>query len=176
VAEEGVVTTPGEPGVVIFQPTDLSALVGLARFLELHAEPTLPLDREAPLPEEDYRALVRVVEALREGKAITVLPQTERLRTQEIADFLRVSRATLVQLLNQGKILYDQSGRHRRLLFSDFRRYVEQRREERTAAPEETTEADSDDDLYGVRPENYAAVLRKARIERGDLDRPDGPR
>jgi excisionase family DNA binding protein len=164
---------------VVIDPSELTALLGLGRFLRLFAEP-LPLGpgrEQAPIPEDIYRALTRVVEALREGKVITVLPQAQRLTTQETADFLGVSRATLVRILSEGKILYDQSGRHRRVLFSDFRRYVEQRREERTAAePDLLAEDDRDDDLYGVRPENYGAALRKARIQRGDLDRPEGPR
>ncbi len=164
---------------VLFHPSELGALLGLGRFLELRAGPELspgPDRQQAPIPEEVYRALTRVAEALREGKVITVLPQAQRLTTQETADFLGVSRATLVRLLSEGKILYDQSGRHRRVLFSDFRRYVEQRREDRTAAPELVNEDDRDADLYGVRPENYAAALKKARIQRGDLDRPEGPR
>ncbi len=56
-----------------------------------------------PLPEEVYRILAGVVEALREGKVITIVPQTQRLTTQEAADFLGVSRPTLVKLLEQGK-------------------------------------------------------------------------
>jgi excisionase family DNA binding protein len=170
--------TTGAESEVVFHSSDLLALLGLGRFLELHPEPLLPSsDREQdPIPEEVYRVLTRVVVALREGKTITVLPRAQRLSTQETADFLGVTRAALVQLLSEGKILYDQSGRHRRVLFTDFRRYVSQRREERPAAPGVLADGDRDDDLYGVRPENYAAALKKARIRRGDLDRPEGPR
>lgn len=45
---------------------------------------------------------------------ITVAPQPQRLTTQEAADFLGISRPTLVKLLDQDKIPYDQPGRHRR--------------------------------------------------------------
>jgi excisionase family DNA binding protein len=169
----------GAESEVVFHSSDLLALLGLGRFLELRPEPLLPgSDRgHDPIPEEVYRALTRVVEALREGKTITVLPQAQRLSTQETADFLGVTRSALVQLLSEGKILYDQSGRHRRVLFSDFRRYVSERREERPEAPGVIPDDDrDDDDLYGVRQENYAAALKKARIRRGDLDRPEGPR
>jgi len=108
---------------------------------------------------------------------ITVLPRAERLGTQEIADFLGVTRAALVQHLSAGKILYEQqSGKHRRVLFTDFRRYVSQRREERVPLAELMGPGDrQDDDLYGVSQENYAAALKKARIQRGDFDRPEGP-
>jgi hypothetical protein len=69
----------------------LNALLDLARFLELHTEPALllgPDGEQVPLPEEIYRILVSVVEGLREGKVITVVPQTQRLTSQEAADFL----------------------------------------------------------------------------------------
>jgi DNA-binding transcriptional ArsR family regulator len=171
------VTTEAEPEVV-FDSSDLGALLGLGRYLEGHAEAVLPgAEQPDPIPEQVYRALARVVEALREGKPITVRPRSERLGTQEIADFLGVTRAALVQHLSAGKILYEQQSRkHRRVLFTDFRRYVSQRREERVPladlmGPDDNT----DDDLYGVRQENYAAALEKARIQRGHFDRPEGP-
>jgi excisionase family DNA binding protein len=166
------VTTTAEPGVV-FPPENLDALLNLARFLELHAEPALllgPDGEQVPLPEEIYRILVEVVEALREGKVITVVPQTQRLTTQEAADFLGISRPTLVKLLDQGKIPYDQPGRHRRILFSNLLRYVEQRRAERTAALDRMTEDASEAGIYGGRPEDYAAALKKARKDRTRQD------
>jgi excisionase family DNA binding protein len=162
------VTITAESGVV-FPPENLSALLDLARFLELHTEPALllgPDGEQVPLPEEVYRILVNVVEALREGKVITVVPQTQRLTTQEAADFLGVSRPTLVKLLDQGKIPYEQPGRHRRILFTDMLRYAEQRRAERTAALDRMTEDASGAGTYGGRPEDYAAALKKARKHR----------
>jgi excisionase family DNA binding protein len=166
VAEEDIVTTEAESGIVL-PATDLSVLLDLGRLLEPHAEAALapgPDGEQAQLPEEIYQVLVRVFEALRKGKAITILPRAQPLTTQETADVLGVSRPALVKLINQGKILYDQSGRHRRVVFSGFRRYVEQAREARPAAPDLIAEDDdSDVDLYGVRPENYAAALKKAR-------------
>ena len=83
---------------------------------------------------------------------ITVVPQTQRLTTQKAADFLGISRPTLVKLLDQEKIPYDQPGRHRRIMFSDLLRYVEQRREERTAALDRMTEDASSAGIYGGRP------------------------
>ena len=147
----------------------MNALLDLARFLELHTEPALllgPDGEQVPLPEEIYRILVSVVEGLREGKVITVVPQTQRLTSQEAADFLGVSRPTLVKILEQGKIPYDQPGRHRRILFSDLLRYVAQRREQGTAALDRTTEEASQAGIYGGRPEDYAAALKKARKRR----------
>jgi excisionase family DNA binding protein len=166
------VTAATESGVV-FPPENLDALLDLARFLELHTEPALllgPDGEQAPLPGEIYRILVQVVEALREGKVITVVPQTQRLTTQEAADFLGISRPTLVKLLDQEKIPYARPGRHRRIMFSDLLGYVEQRREERTAALDRMTEGASSAGIYGGRPEDYAAALKKARKGRARQD------
>jgi excisionase family DNA binding protein len=116
-----------------FPPRDLIALLDLGRFLQHHSEPGLlgPDGEQVPLPEEVYRVLVEVVEAMREGKAITLVPRTQRLTTQEAADFLGISRPTRVKLLEDGKIPYDQPGRRRRILFTDLLAYQERQREDR---------------------------------------------
>ncbi len=157
--------TTAQAGVV-FPPRDLTALLDLGRFLEHHTEPGLllgPDGEQVPLPEEVYRVLVEVVEAMREGKAITLVPRTQRLTTQEAADFLGVSRPTLVKLLEGGKIPYDQPGRHRRILLTDLLAYQEQQRMDRRAALDRMTEDASEAGLYGGTPEDYAAALKKAR-------------
>jgi excisionase family DNA binding protein len=162
-------TATAEAGV-IFPPQDLTPLLDLGRFLEVHDQAALllgPDGERVAVPEEVYKVLTAVVEALREGKVITVVPQTQRLTTQEAADFLGISRPTLVKLLDQGKIPFEQPGRHRRILFSDLLTYVRLRREERTAALDRMTEEASQAGIYGGRPEDYAVALKKARKRRG---------
>jgi excisionase family DNA binding protein len=151
---------------VVFPPRDLAVLLDLGRFLEHHTEPGLllgPDGEQVPLPEEVYCALVKVVEAMREGKAITLVPRTQRLTTQEAADFLGISRPTLVKLLEDGKIPYDQPGRHRRILFTDLLDYTGRRHADRRAALDQMTEEANDAGIYGGTSEDYAAALRKAR-------------
>jgi excisionase family DNA binding protein len=151
---------------VAFPPRDLNALLDLGRFLEQHTEPGLllgPDGEQVPLPEEVYRLLAEVVEAMREGKAITLVPHTQRLTTQEAADYLGVSRPTLVKLLEEGRIPFDQPGRHRRVLFTDLVAYRERQRGERRAALEQMTQDASEAGLYGDTAEDYAAALKAAR-------------
>jgi excisionase family DNA binding protein len=151
---------------VVFPPQDLSALLDLGRFLEHHTEPGLllgPDGEQVPLPEEVYQLLAQVVEAMREGKVITLVPRTQRLTTQEAADFLGVSRPTLVKLLEEGKIPYDQPGRHRRIMFTDVLAYQQHQRADRRSALDRMTEDASEAGLYGDNPEDYAAALKRAR-------------
>ena len=135
--------TPAAPAGVAFPPRDLTALLDLGQFLEHHTEPGLllgPDGEQVPLPEEVYQVLVEVVEAMREGKVITLVPRTQRLTTQEAADFLGVSRPTLVKLLEEGKIPFDQPGRHQRILFTDLLAYTERQHADRRAALDQMTE------------------------------------
>ena len=160
---------------VAFPPRDLNTLLDLGRFLEQHTEPGLllgPDGQQVPLPKEVYHLLAEVVEAMREGKVITLVPHTQRLTTQEAADFLGVSRPTLVKLLEEGKIPYEQPGRHRRVLFTDVLAYREHQREERHAALEQMTRDASEAGLYADTAEDYAAALKRARKQ---LARPEDP-
>jgi excisionase family DNA binding protein len=154
------------PAGVVFPPRDLTALLDLGRFLEQHTDPGLllgPDGEQVPLPAEVYQVVVEVVAAMREGKVITLVPRTQRLTTQEAADFLGVSRPTLVKLLEEGKIPYDQPGRHRRLLFTDLLTYQARQREDRRAALDRMTEDASEAGLYGGTLDDYTAALKRAR-------------
>jgi excisionase family DNA binding protein len=156
---------------VMFPPRDLTAVLDLVRFLEQHPEPGFllgPDGEQVLLPEEVHRALVEVVESMRRGKAITLVPHAQRLTTQEAADILGVSRPTLVKLLKEGRIPFDQPGRHRRILLTDLLAYREQRHADRRAVLDRMTEDASEAGLYGGSPEDYAGALKRARRQAGE--------
>src|SRR5260370_12430707 len=137
IVEEDNVEAVSEPDIV-FPPENLSVLLDLVSFLKHHSEPGFLLGSDgerARLPEEVYRLLMRVVAAMHDGTAITVIPQARRLTTQEAADILGVSRPTLVKLLEQGKIPYEQPGRHRRIRLSVLLNSPPQPRTARQAPP-----------------------------------------
>lgn len=73
----------------------------------------------AQLPPELAVVLVRAVQALAEGQAVTISPHRMTLTTQEAAEVLGVSRPTLVKLLEEDKIPFTQPGRHRRVQLTD---------------------------------------------------------
>lgn len=65
------------------------------------------------LPESLHCVLLQVAEALIQDLAVTVAPQSDRLTTQAAAEFVGVSRPTLVRLLERGDIPMSKPGRHR---------------------------------------------------------------
>ncbi|MEF2737722.1 MAG: helix-turn-helix domain-containing protein [Bifidobacterium choerinum] len=56
-----------------------------------------------------------------------------QLTTQEAADFLGVSRPTLMKLLEDGHISFTEDDHHRRVMLDDLQEYAEQRHQEHIA-------------------------------------------
>jgi excisionase family DNA binding protein len=82
---------------------------------------------QVELPHGTYRVLRQVVEAMHQGLAVTVVPQSKTLTTQQTANLLGVRRPTVIQLL-EGKIPFERAGTHRRILLHDLLAYRTQRR------------------------------------------------
>ena len=56
---------------------------------------------------------------------VTIVPLATRPTTQEAADFLGISRPTLVKLLESGAMPFETVGRHRRVTLDDLLNYQE---------------------------------------------------
>jgi excisionase family DNA binding protein len=92
------------------------------------------LGDQVEIPEEIHRVLLKVVDALAHGLAVTVAPQSASLTTQQAADLLGVTRPTVIKILNEGAMPFERVGTHRRLLLKDVLAYRERRRAEQYAA------------------------------------------
>ena len=90
--------------------------------------------RRLEVPEPVFEALVQVATAMAHGQGVTVIPQNALLTTQEAAELLGISRPTLVRLLEEGGIPYEQRGRHRRVMLADLLAYQRSMRRERREA------------------------------------------
>ncbi|WP_239519273.1 helix-turn-helix domain-containing protein [Bifidobacterium ramosum] len=83
-----------------------------------------------PLTPELADVLMQVADQLSRGRAVFVAPYDTMLTTQDAADFLGVSRPTLVKLLEDGAIPFEKVGRHRRVLLADLQEYMNARHRE----------------------------------------------
>jgi excisionase family DNA binding protein len=75
------------------------------------------------IPPSLFDVLQRAVKQLVEGRAVSVLPVTLALTTQQAADLLNVSRPHLVKLIERGEIAYHMVGSHRRIYLRDLAGY-----------------------------------------------------
>jgi len=124
---------------------------------------TGPDGRSVELPEPMFEVLVQVAAAMKAGLAVTVAPHHLLLSTQEAADLLRISRTTLVRLLETGAIPFEKPSSHRKVRLDDL---LEYRRRQRSAAELALADMITDAErlgLYEADPEDVRAALRAAR-------------
>ncbi|MCL2483404.1 MAG: helix-turn-helix domain-containing protein, partial [Propionibacteriaceae bacterium] len=77
------------------------------------------------LPPTMFDVLRFVGANLAAGNGVTIVPRATKLTTQEAADFLGISRPTLVKLLESGVMPFDKVGRHRRVTLDNLLDYQE---------------------------------------------------
>lgn len=154
-----------------YLPGDASEVARIYDFLQAHERagrgairPRYLLSGSGPddqveLPAEVYRVLRQVVEALQQGLAVTVVPSTQTVTTQQAAELLGVSRPTVIKLLSEGRIPYERTGSHRRIMLRELLAYREARRAEQYAALEATSVSLGDEEDLGLALQR----LREAR-------------
>ena len=92
---------------------------------------------QVEIPEEIHRVLLQVIDSMQRGLAVSILPQSKTLTTQQAGDLLGISRPTLVKLLNEQKLPFERVGTHRRVLLVDVMAFRDRRRQEQYDALEE---------------------------------------
>lgn len=75
------------------------------------------------LPEGIHELLVSIVENLKAGNGVTVIPMHAELTTVEAAELLNVSRPFLIKQLEAGALSFHMVGTHRRLRLADVLAY-----------------------------------------------------
>jgi excisionase family DNA binding protein len=158
--------TQDDVNETVLPPSDSGLIAQIERFLVEHdAQASLiaPDGTRTDIPPQVFDVLKRVVTAMASGKAVTVAPVSTRLTTSQAADIIGVSRPTLVRLLEDGAIPYEQPRRHRVLRLDDVLAYKQMQKQQRRAQLAEMTRQAVADGSYDDTYEQYADALDEAR-------------
>ena len=108
------------------------------------------LDDEAKAPSEVTltpalsNLLMELLRHIGRGDAVTLVPVSQMLTTQQAADILNVSRPFLVSLLDKGEIDHTLVGRHRRIKAETLFAYKRARDTRRSKALADLAELDAE--------------------------------
>ena len=83
------------------------------------------------IPEPIYNHFMRLLQQLRQGQAIVMIPENETFTSQAAANFLGMSRQFFVNLIEKDEIPFHRVGAHRRVYFKDLLEYQKRRDGER---------------------------------------------
>lgn len=101
-----------------------------------------------PLPDELFRVLKYAAQNLAEGRAVSVAPIETQLTSQEAAEFLGMSRPSLIKIVDRGDIPCIKVGRHRRVRLGDLVDYQRRQAEIRRVALQEMVDIALGEELY----------------------------
>ncbi|MGE3542098.1 MAG: helix-turn-helix domain-containing protein [Candidatus Tectimicrobiota bacterium] len=119
---------------VIPTPHDVALAAVSSRALAQHL-PTPSADVQLRLVEDGQETetvtvpaaaltlLLRLLNEMARGHAVTLLPLHTELTTQQAAEVLNVSRPYLIRLLEEGQLPYRKVGTHRRVALQDVLAY-----------------------------------------------------
>lgn len=77
-------------------------------------------DETFQLPAKVVTMMVEILTGMSTGRSVAVIQTDVELTTQDVADFLEVSRPHVVRLLENGVIPFRKVGAHRRVKMSDL--------------------------------------------------------
>jgi excisionase family DNA binding protein len=104
--------------------------------------------RAIELPETVQSLLLQILEEMERGNAVTIVPVSEELSTQQAAEMIGVSRPFFVKLLESGKLPFHLAGSHRRVYLRDLLEFKTARDRERLASLDRVGDAMEEADVY----------------------------
>jgi excisionase family DNA binding protein len=139
-------TLPSEADAILAKETSrvLASHISNGDPMELRISDDPSPDGSVKLPVSAVRLLVRILEEMARGNAVTLIPVHAELTTQEAAEMLNISRPSLIHLLDEAKIDYRRVGTHRRVRFEGLMKYKRVAESARRAALEELAAYDQE--------------------------------
>jgi excisionase family DNA binding protein len=128
-----VAAPPDQRAQVVALSKALEVIAHQPRKRALKCQLVGPKGESIPLPESVFYVLERVAEVMARGDSITVVPVGREVTTQQAADLLNVSRQYLVRLLDEGRIPFRKTGKHRRVRIEDVLSFKQTRDRDRRA-------------------------------------------
>jgi excisionase family DNA binding protein len=107
---------------------------------------------------EIYAVLREVFQHLKDGQAISLIPDDTLLTTQQAAQILNISRPYLYRLLDAGEIPFIPVGTHRKLCLADVEALRERRCNESRKALNAIAALNQECDDYG---DDYGETTRE---------------
>lgn len=104
-------------------------------------------DQKTALNPFFVKLLLQILEHVRLGKPISVLPHNAELTTQQAAALLNVSRPFVSKLIKNGELAHEMRGTHRRIRLEEVLRYQKERAVRRKKALASIAELSED---YGL--------------------------
>jgi excisionase family DNA binding protein len=123
---------------------------------------TGPDGKSVDIRESMFKVLLQVAAAMRADLGVTVALHRLTLSTQEAADLLRVSRTTLVRLLETGVIPFDKPSHHRKVRLGDLLGYLRRQRSQAEIALDMIADTERLG-LYDADPAEVKTALKAAR-------------
>jgi excisionase family DNA binding protein len=115
------------------------------------------------MPQTLQAGIAAILKALARGEAVRVEPVSTVLTTSEAAAILNISRMTMVKLLEEGRIPYQQPSVHRQVLLSDVLAYKAERSRLRAHYFQESMRDAAENDLLMLDINDYIPALREAK-------------
>jgi excisionase family DNA binding protein len=94
-------------------------------------------DSEVVIPQSAVRILLSALQEMAKGHSVTLLPVDTELTTQQAAEMMRISRPSLIKMLDERRLPYRKVGAHRRLRYDDVVSYLESERARRKKVMED---------------------------------------
>lgn len=110
------------------------------------------------LPDELFQVLQFAAANLAAGQAVSIAPVSKMMTTQEAADFLGMSRPSLVKIVDAGEIAHTKVGRHRKIRLSDLLDYQRRMTRQRAEALDEMTRIAADEGLYDATAQSAVGI------------------